>query len=68
MKDTKLPWDTECPFCGEVTTHMISEDEYTQLTHPNRPHMQDIFPNMKPEIREQFITGICPKCWDEMFK
>jgi predicted RNA-binding Zn-ribbon protein involved in translation (DUF1610 family) len=63
----KLPWDTVCPICGEETTHKITEDQYTMLTHPKRPLMQNIFPDMKPEIREQFISGYCPKCWKEMF-
>lgn len=64
----ELAIETCCPNCGKITTHMITEDEYTQLTSIDRPHIQDIFPNMKKEIREQFITGICPDCWDKIFK
>ncbi len=67
MKPKKYKFETQCPICGDVTEHTITEDEYTQLVHPKRPKMQDIFPKMKPEIREQFISGICPDCWEEMF-
>lgn len=29
--------------------------------------IQEVFPDLSPEHREMFITGFCPKCWDEIF-
>lgn len=28
--------------------------------------IQQIIPNVSPDIREMFITGWCGKCWDAM--
>jgi hypothetical protein len=30
-------------------------------------HIQTALPDLAPELRELLISGICPKCWDEMF-
>lgn len=30
--------------------------------------IQKAMPNVTAEKREMFISGICPICWDEMFK
>jgi hypothetical protein len=30
--------------------------------------IQDAFPNMSDDDREMLVSGIHPKCWDEMFK
>ena len=29
--------------------------------------IQDAFPELSKEDRERLITGICPKCWKELF-
>jgi hypothetical protein len=29
--------------------------------------IQDAMPHLSKDIREMFISGTCPKCWDEMF-
>lgn len=29
--------------------------------------IQDIIPDVSPDYREMFISGICPTCWDNMF-
>ena len=41
--------------------------QWKLLCSENRPHIQDIFPELKPEIRELMISRVCPKCWDMMF-
>lgn len=30
--------------------------------------IQNIFPELPPHIRELFISGFCPTCWNEIFK
>lgn len=29
--------------------------------------IQDAYPDLDKSLREQLMTGIHPKCWDEMF-
>jgi len=33
----------------------------------NNEFVQNCFPEMDKDERELFISGICPKCWDEMY-
>jgi hypothetical protein len=30
-------------------------------------YIQEALPELDADMRELFISGICPKCWDEMF-
>lgn len=29
--------------------------------------IQDAMPDMSADLREMFISGTCPKCWQDMF-
>jgi hypothetical protein len=29
--------------------------------------IQNAMPDLSKDLREMFISGTCPKCWDEMF-
>ena len=57
-----------CPFCGKP--HSIEVDtrdlEDGMAMYDRGAMMQDAFPNLTPDEREFFMTGMCPKCWDEM--
>ena len=57
----------ECPNCRKVHEISMTPEQYVKYAIINE-HVQDIFPDMSPEIREMLISGICPKCWNEMFK
>jgi len=57
-----------CQLCGETATVEVTHDEWTILTDPRRPNIQDALPNRTPAERELFITGTHDACWDEMFK
>lgn len=65
----KVLYITTCPFCGKESEHFITQEQanYMLMSKRERPPVQEIFPSMRPEIREQFITGICPKCWEDTF-
>jgi len=54
-----------CPCCGESTSIMITEDEYSELQ--NGELIQNVLKRIPPEIRERYISGFCPKCWDNIF-
>ena len=30
--------------------------------------IQDIFPDMGADLREMFISGMCPTCWSKVFR
>ena len=55
-----------CPMCGqhsvvEATGHQVALLLAGEL-------VQRVFPDMDAGIRERFISGFCPKCWDEVMK
>lgn len=55
-----------CPLCHskaevEVSGHQLA------LLHSGEL-IQRIFPDMDAGMRERFISGICPKCWDEIMQ
>lgn len=54
----------DCKFCGD--TYLFKGLDETLVYNRSR-NIQDILPNLEPEYREIFISGICPKCWDKMF-
>ena len=57
---------TMCPKCQDTKAFDLDYDDY--LRWQTGELIQKIFPNISAEDRERLITGICPKCWDEMFK
>ena len=58
--------DKTCVQCGK---HVQIEVRVADLIkRENGALIQHAFPNMPPEQREMFISGICGTCWDTMFK
>ena len=55
----------QCRICGDVHNVDVNFDDYCAFRDGAR--IQDAFPYIKPEIRELFISGTCPKCWKKMF-
>lgn len=57
-----------CTMCTEVVEVAVDAARY--LEHMSRQsagirvYMQDSFPDLDPGLREMFISGTCPKCWD----
>lgn len=56
----------ECVECGKVIEIEMSFQQYKKWKH-QEDLVQNIFPEIKPEIREMLISGICPTCWEKMF-
>lgn len=56
-----------CRMCGKEHILMVNDEDYFVFDMPNRPHIQEIFPYLKPEERELLISGICPTCWRKLF-
>ena len=55
-----------CPFCGRHQEVIVNEIDYALYQAGVR--VQDAFPYLSADEREIIISGICPKCWDELFK
>lgn len=55
-----------CPNCDHSEVFTMTKEQYKQWYYREKP-IQDIFPEIKYDKREMLISGICPKCWDEMF-
>lgn len=54
-----------CPDCGTSITKLIGGD---QLYSYNMGfHVQDVFPSLSADEREQFLSGYCGLCWDKMW-
>ena len=63
---TMLIIETRCPFCGEI--HEVKVDVIDWLDYESGDVLiQDAFPYLSANDREMLKTGICPKCWDEIF-
>ncbi len=56
---------TECPKCHEQKIFKVDADKWTRLEKGE--HIQNLFPELNDDDRERLITGICPKCWAEIF-
>lgn len=57
---------TVCPRCGKVSKHVVNAEAYAAWNE-GKLLIQDAFPNMKADEREELLSGICGKCWDAMF-
>lgn len=56
---------TVCPFCGHA--HEVAVNEADFWDWQDGELAQNAFPYLSADDREILISGICPKCWDEMF-
>lgn len=59
----------QCPFCGKITVLQLTDEEERNYKSWRRREMliQDAFPHRSANERELIKTGICQRCWDEMF-
>ena len=56
---------TRCPFCGHSNEVEVNEIDY--LDWSDGMLIQDAFPYLSANEREELKTGICGDCWDKMF-
>ena len=67
MSNEKLSVNVPCSFCNAEYIIEMTVSQFNELQSPHRRHIQDIIPELAPEMRELFISGMCPKCWDKLF-
>lgn len=65
----KMLYKVPCKFCGKDKVIKMTYSQYERLGKFNNGegHMQDLLPDMPKEIREMFISGMCPECWEKYF-
>ena len=54
-----------CPLCREETAITESEEKY-RVWRSGAP-IQDVWPELDVDVRELYISGTHPECWDELF-
>ena len=65
MSHTELVFTKPCIHCGQTGTVAVKFDQL--LKYAEGALIQDAFPDMPIELREQIISGTHPECWDKMF-
>lgn len=63
MKDMSII--TVCPLCGAEFTIKVSTSDYIEWLEGTL--VQDAFPYLSADEREALVSGICSKCWENMF-
>ena len=66
-KNNIVTVSVECVSCGKVYHIDMTQEQYDRLLE-RKECIQDILPEVEPGIRELVISGICPECWNNMFK
>ena len=66
MANNTITVSIKCSICGKKHDIEITKEQYEDYRHSNKL-IQEIFPDMKPEIRELFISQVCPDCWNKLF-
>ena len=59
--------DIECPFCEGISSVELTDEQYEAVMNRGSKRIQDVIPELSPSIRELFVSGICSRCWDELF-
>lgn len=67
MEQAMVQFEKECFKCKKLYTIRVPKQNYVQW----RDHgilIQRAFPKLSVDLRELLISGICGKCYDDMFK
>ena len=54
----------ECPVCKDTETIEITGSELYRI---NQGERNVLAPRISADVRERFISGYCPTCWDELY-
>lgn len=55
-----------CTNCRKEKIIPMTAEQYIRLDVglSEGKHIQDVVPDLAPEWREMFISGMCPDCWN----
>ena len=62
---TSLIKTRRCMVCGNEGLLELPDEGISK--YESGAFVQEAFPQLPKELREQIISGTHPKCWDEMF-
>lgn len=62
---SQLTIKTLCPVCKKYNSVIVDESEYK--AYQAGAHIQSSLVSNTPEEREMLLTGICGKCWNDIF-
>jgi hypothetical protein len=54
-----------CCVCGKDACVTVDRTKFDRWY--NGEHIQNVWPEMSPDVREMMISGTHPKCWEELF-
>lgn len=63
----KVRAECTCMLCLQVTNIFLEVSKYDEWKREGE-YIQNVFPEMSVDQREQLISGTCPKCWDKHMK
>ena len=63
----KLSITVPCPCCGKEQVVTVDVNRY-EAWRRGELMIQHALPDLTPDQREILMSGICPDCWDMMFK
>jgi len=66
MKKLDMNVILTCPICGGSYEVVVNSEDYFDFTFGGK-HAQDAFPYLNAHDREMFISGVCAKCWENIF-
>ena len=56
----------KCKCCNKDFAFNVTDEQYKKYLDGTEP-IQKIFPELSPHHRELFISGMCGRCFDEIF-
>lgn len=65
LNEEKFILKIKCPVCGKLQEVVVRKEDF--LRWQEGDHVQYVFPYLSPDEREAMISGLCSKCFDEMF-
>lgn len=65
MADQTETVERTCPRCGATTEITVQRIDFVRWIGGEK--IQRCFPYLDAATREQFITGYCGRCWEEIF-
>lgn len=57
-----------CVICGQEHTELDISHAAVEAWRNSTVLVQDAFPDLTDDQREMLVSGVGPKCWDELFK
>ena len=59
----------KCRFCNETYRIDMNSDLYYRLDRflEGEGHAEEMMHDLPPGIREMFLSGMCPECWEKTF-